>query len=131
VAQAVGGVEKIKGYYWLEITPQDDPGILKLKSEYQRVMKQPAPENTLFPSFVLAAEVVLKAISVAGTDQDGEKIAEAMRKTTPESRFMGKAGWRGKALYNINQELTFPTGMGIIVNGKKLPVMRIEVPTEQ
>ena len=35
---------------------------------------------------------------------------------------MGKAGWRGKTLYGINQELTFPPGIGMIINrGGNIP----------
>jgi branched-chain amino acid transport system substrate-binding protein len=130
VVQGAGGVDKIKGYYWLEIAPLDHPGTIRMKAEYQKIMKTAAPEVSLFPAFVTSAEVALHAISVAGTDQDAEKIADALRKSTPESRFMGKAGWRGKSIYGINQELSFPTGMGMIVNGKKLPVRTIEIPTE-
>ena len=44
---------------------------------------------------------------------------------------MGKAGWRGKSLYEgVNQELTFPIGLGLIVNGELKPVKTIEIPSE-
>jgi branched-chain amino acid transport system substrate-binding protein len=131
VVQGAGGVEKIKAYYWLEVTPQDHPGIIKLKSEYQRLMKAPPPDNVLFPEFVLDAEVALRGISAAGTDQDAEAIAAALRKMTPESRFMGKLGWRGKTIYGINQELAFPIGIGMVIDGKKMPSRVIEIPSEQ
>ena len=95
-----------------------------------KVIGKEAPVNPLFPVFALAAEVVLQGISEAGTDADGEKIANALRSLTPESRYMGKAGWRGKTLYGINQELTFPTGMGMIVNGEKKPTTVIDIAAE-
>ncbi len=44
---------------------------------------------------------------------------------------MGKAGWRGKTLYGINQALTLPIGVGMVVDGKKLPVKAIEIPSER
>jgi branched-chain amino acid transport system substrate-binding protein len=62
--------------------------------------------------------------------KDGEAIAEALRKITPESRYFGKGGWRGKTQYNINQELAFPGGMGVISDGKVLGVKRVEIPSE-
>ena len=62
---------------------------------------------------------------------NNEKIADTLRKSTPESRYMGKAGWRGKSLYGgVNQELTFPVGLGLVVDGKKLPVKTVEIPAE-
>ena len=60
-------------------------------------MGKDPPDNPLFPVFALAAEVV-QGISKAGTDADADKIADALRSLTPESRYMGKAGWRGKTL---------------------------------
>ena len=130
IIQGYGGIDKVKGFYWLENSPSNHPGIIKMRADFQRVMKAPAPEASLFPVLVLSAEVALNAISRAGTDQDAEKIAEVLRKTTPESRYMGKAGWRGKSLYGINQELTFPVGMGMVVDGKMVPIRTIEIPTE-
>lgn len=131
VLQGAGGPDKLKGFYWLEVSPLDHPGVVKLKADYQRVMKTAAPDNPLFPVFALAAEVALKGISTAGTDSDVDKIADTLRKMTPESRYMGKAGWRGKTIYGVNQELSFPVGLGLVVDGKKLPVKTINIPSEQ
>jgi len=78
----------------------------------------------------MAAEVILQGISAAGPDDDGEKIAQALRNLTPESRFMGKAGWRGTGQYDINQELTFPPGLGMIIDGKKQPTVVVEIAGE-
>ncbi len=128
--QGAGGADKLKGAYWLELSPVDHPGVAKMKADYERLMKTPAPENSLFIVFTLASEVALTAISRAGTDQDPQKIADALRKLTPESRYLGKAGWRGKSLYGINQELTFPVGLGMVVDGKKVPVRTVEIASE-
>jgi branched-chain amino acid transport system substrate-binding protein len=130
VVQGAGGVEKIKGYFWLELMPVEDPGAVKLRADYLALMKMPAPDNGIFYTATYAAEVYLKAISVAGTDSDADKIADAMRKMTPESKYFGKGGWRGKTQYGINQELAFPIGMGVIADGKKVGVVRIDMPSE-
>ena len=127
---ALGGVDRFKAFYWLEVSPVDHPGIVKLKADYQRLLKAAPPENPLFPAFAIAAEVQLRGISAAGTDQDAEKIADALRKMTPDSRYMGKSGWRGKAQYGLNQELSYPIGMGMIIDGKKLPVRTVPIPAE-
>ncbi|WP_175817214.1 ABC transporter substrate-binding protein [Burkholderia diffusa] len=130
IMQGAGGAGKLKAFYWLETMPVDDPGVVKLKADYQRVMKTPPPDNPLMPVYEVAAEQILRAISIAGTDQDASKIADAMRKMTPESRYLGKGGWRGKTIYGVNQELAFPVGLGMVVDGKKLPVQRIDIPAE-
>jgi branched-chain amino acid transport system substrate-binding protein len=110
--------------------PVDDPGAVKLREDYARVMKTPAPDNGIFYTGTFAAEQYLRAISAAGTDKDSAKVADALRKLTPESKYFGKGGWRGKTQYGINQELAFPVGMGVIKDGKKIGVQRIEMPSE-
>ncbi len=90
-------------------------------------------EAPTFPHFYVAqtaAEQVLKAISAAGTDKDGEKVAEALRNLTPESRYFGPGGWRGKTQYGINQELAFPVGLGIYKDGKRVGVDTVPIPAE-
>lgn len=130
IVEGAGGVENLKNVYWLEVSPVDHPGIVKLRADYKAIMGKDAPDNPLFAVFALATEVALKAVANAGTDADAEKIADALRSLTPESRYMGKAGWRGKSLYGINQELTFPPGIGMIVNGERKTVKTVEIPTE-
>ena len=130
VTQGAGGVDKIKGYFWLELMPVDDPGAQKLRDDYQRIMKSPPPTNAMLYTSTFTAEVIAHAISLAGTDADADKIADALRKTAPESEYFGKGCWRGKAQYGINQEFSYPIGMGVIENGKKIGVQRIELPCE-
>ena len=130
ILQGAGGLENVKAAYWLEFVPFDDPGAAKMRSEHQRVMKSAVPENALFYTSAVATEQVLRSISRAGTDKDGTKIAAEMRKSPPESAFLGKGGWRGKTQFGVNQELAFPVGMGLIVDGKRLGVRRIEVASE-
>lgn len=130
IEEGSGGVENVKSAYWLETSPIDDPGIVKIKDEYRRLMGKEPPINPLFACYTLAAEVILQGISAAGTDSDPEKLATALRELTPESQFMGKHGWSGKRLYGINQALSFPIGMGLVVDGVKLPTETIQIPSE-
>jgi branched-chain amino acid transport system substrate-binding protein len=125
-----GGVDKLKAFYWLELVPVDDPGVIRMRAEYERVMKTPAPDHPMFSIQTLAAEQMLRAVSLAGTDQDPEKVAAELRKMTPESRYLGKGAWRGKTQYGVNQELAFPIGLGMIADGKRLAVKRVEIPGE-
>lgn len=124
-----GGVEAHKAFYWFDHVPTEDPGIKKMSAEFVRLMKAPVPDNALVFNAQIAAENMLRAISRAGTDQDGEKIAAELRKMTPESRYLGKAGWRGKAQFGINQELSFPVGLNFLVDGK-VQQQRLEIAAE-
>ena len=125
-----GSPDNLKNAFWLNIVALENPNMPTLKADFERVMKAPAPT---FPHFFVAqtaAEQVLKAISAAGTDKDGEKIAEALRNMTPESRYFGKGGWRGKTQYGSNQELAFPVGLGIYQDGKRIGVETVAIPAE-
>jgi branched-chain amino acid transport system substrate-binding protein len=125
-----GGVAAFKGFYWFDHVPTEDPGMKQMATEFVNLMKAPLPENKLVFNAQIAAEQLLRAISRAGTDQDGPKIAAELRKMTPESRYLGKAGWRGKAQFGINQEFSFPVGLNFISNGKMEKQLKLEIPAE-
>jgi branched-chain amino acid transport system substrate-binding protein len=125
-----GGVENQNSFYWFDHVPTEDPGMKALRADFERLMKAPIPDNALVYNAQISAELLLKAISLAGGDQSGDKIAAELRKMTPESRYLGKAGWRGKTQYGINQELSFPVGVSFIADGKIAPQIRLEIPTE-
>lgn len=125
-----GSAEDLKNAYWLNIVALEHPNIPVLKKDFERVMHSEAPT---FPHFYVtqtAAEQILRAISTAGTDKDGEKIAEALRNLTPDSRYFGGGGWRGKTQYSINQELAFPVGLGVYEDGKRVGVETVPIPAE-
>lgn len=125
-----GGIEKVKNFYWFDHVPTENPAIKKLTADFERLMKAPVPDNALVFNAQMAAETMLKAISLAGTDQDGEKIAVELRKMTPDSRYLGKAGWRGKGQYGINQEFSFPVGFNYIQDGKVGAQVKLDIPAE-
>jgi branched-chain amino acid transport system substrate-binding protein len=96
-------------------------------TEYQRVMKTPAPDNTLMFTSAAATRMALKAVTAAGTDSDAEKIAAALRKLSPEDPYLGKGVWSGQSNFGVSQELAFPVGMGLVVDGKHLGVTTLDV----
>jgi len=63
IADGAGGVANLKNVYWLEVSPVDAPGIVKMKEDYKKIMGKDAPDNPLFPVFELAGEVELDGIS--------------------------------------------------------------------
>jgi branched-chain amino acid transport system substrate-binding protein len=130
ILKNAGGMSAFKKFFWFDHVPLGDPGIKRLNADFERVMKMPVPENALWYNSQITAENLLRAISAAGTDQDGDKIAAELRKMTPESRYLGKAGWRGKGQFGINQEFSFPVGLSFLTNGKPDGAIRIEIPAE-
>ena len=130
IVKGMGGVDKISNMYWFDAVPTDDPGIERMKTEYVALMKSPVPENSLVFNAQLAAEQILQAVTRAGTYEDVDKVAAALRSEPPDSRYLGKGGWRGKTMYNSNQQLAFPVGLGFIIDGKLQPMQRIEIPAE-
>jgi branched-chain amino acid transport system substrate-binding protein len=128
--KSAGGAQKINALYSFEAVPTEDAGIVRMNAEYERMMKTSVPTNSLLYCAQLATEQLLNAVSRAGTYEDVDKIAAELRKSTPESRYLGKGAWRGKTMYGSNQQLAFPVGLGFIVNGKKEAQRRVEVAGE-
>jgi branched-chain amino acid transport system substrate-binding protein len=131
IIKGVGGVDKVGTMYWYEAVPTEEAGIAKMNGDFEGLIKGPMPENSLVYNAQLAAEQIMRGVTRAGTADDVEKVAAALRSEPPESRYLGKGGWRCKTMYNSNQQLAFPIGMGFIVDGKKQPQQRIDVPAEQ
>lgn len=131
VKEGAGGIKNIKGYFWLELMPVDSKGARKFRADYRKITKSAPPNNGLLYVGANAAEQLLKAISIAGTDANGRKIAAALRNMTPHSRYFGQEGWRGMSQYGINQELAFPIGMGVVSDGKLLGVKEVNIPSEK
>ena len=76
-----------------------------------------------------STRLVVKAISKAGTASDTTKVAAALRALPVEDPNLGKGLWVGQEFFGINQELSFPFGIGLIVDGKKQPYLRVEAAT--
>jgi branched-chain amino acid transport system substrate-binding protein len=104
-----------------------DPAVKSMLVDYQKVMKVPAPDNTLLYTAAAATRMVLKAITAAGTDADATKVAAALRGLPAEDPYLGKGVWAGKASFGLAQELVFPVGMGLVADGKHLGVSRLDL----
>lgn len=130
IAEGTDNGKTVKGAYWVEVMNIEQPGAVKLKEDFRRLMKTEPPVNAHLLVQANATEMILAAISKAGTDKDGEKIGAALRSMQPESRYFGKEGWRGKTQYGINQELAYPVGMGIYADGKRVGVQGVPIASE-
>lgn len=125
ILRTVGGPEVLQNFYWYEDVPLDDPKVQAIYPEFNQVMSEPAPSNTNFILWTAATNMLLKAISQAGTITDTKKVAEALRELPVEDPYLGHGRWTGQGFFGINQEMSFPFGVGMMVDGKMLPIQRV------
>jgi branched-chain amino acid transport system substrate-binding protein len=128
ISRVAGGHDVLKNFYWYEPVYIDDK-VRSMATNYKKLLGTEAPENNLFYQWVSAARMVTKAIGKAGTYEDTQKVAEALRALPVEDQDMGKGLWIGQEFFGINQELSFPFGIGLILDGKEQPVVRHEAAT--
>jgi len=126
IVRIVGSVEAVGDSYWYENVAVSDPNVQAIYSDYKQVMGTEAPENTTMILWSAASQALLDGISKAGTISDTQKVAEALRTLPLNDKYLGKGFWTGKKFFGIKQELAFPFGIGMIVDGKKLPVQRVQ-----
>ncbi len=128
ILRIAGGLEVLKNFYWYEAVYVDN-NVLALGNEYKRLMHANPPEENFFYQYVVATRMVTKAITKAGTADDTSKVAAALRSLPVKDPNLGKGLWVGQEIYHINQELSFPFAIGLIVNGKMQPYIRMEAAT--
>jgi branched-chain amino acid transport system substrate-binding protein len=128
ILRVAGGPEVVKNFYWYEAVYIDSQA-QGIAEEYKRLMHANPPENNFFYQYVPATRMVTKAITKAGTADDTKKVAAALRSLPVEDPNLGKGLWIGQDFFKVNQELSFPFGIGLIVDGKKQPSLKIEAAT--
>jgi len=128
IVRVAGGMDVVKNFYWYEPVFIDDK-VRAIGEQYRKLLKADPPENNLFYQWVVATRMVTKAMTKAGSADDPKKVAEALRALPVEDESMGKGHWIGQEFFGMNQELSFPFGVGLILDGKLQPVQRVEAAT--
>ena len=131
ILRVSGGIDTLKDFYWFESVATEDPKVRAIDDIYRKLVGKEPPTNTGFWADLPAARMTLKAISVAGTTEDVQKVAAALRALPVDDPNLGKGVWAGKKQFGLAQELSFPFGVGIIKDGKNLGVKRVEPTAEQ
>ena len=124
ISRVAGGDDVLKDFYWYEPVIIDEK-TLQIAEDYKKLIGSERPENNLFFQWVSGARMVVKAIAKAGTT-DTAKVAEALRALPVSDPNLGNGHWIGQEFFGINQELSFPFGVGLVTNGKLQPTMRVE-----
>jgi branched-chain amino acid transport system substrate-binding protein len=128
IARVAGGMDVLQNFYWYENVVVDER-LKALAERYRQLVGAERPENTLFFPFVAATRMVTKAIAKAGTATDTKAVAAALRTLPVDDPDFGQGRWIGQDFYGINQELSFPFGIGLIVDGKARPIAQHEAAT--
>ena len=126
ILRVCGGIDVLKDFYWYEAQPPNTPQMRAIDEEYKKLLGKDQTFGTSMWSNLPGARMTLKAIEVAGTTDDVQKVAEALRHLPVDDPNMGKGVWSGQNQFGIAQELMFPFGVGIIKDGKEVGVTRVE-----
>lgn len=130
IARVAGGVDVLKDFLWYEPIYMDD-NMKALEEKYEKLMGSPRPENSDFFRWVYAARMMVKAAAAAGTVDDPQKIADAMRQLPVDDENIGKGHWIGQSFFGINQEMSYPFAIGVVQNGEKQPFLRADAVSEK
>lgn len=129
IARIAGGIDVLRDFYWFEPVFIDDK-VRALQHDYEELMGSEPPENNFFFLFVAGARALTQAITAAGTHEDTEAVAEALRTLEVVDPNLGAGKWIGETAYGIRQELSLPFGIGLIRDGEIQPPVRVEAPTD-
>lgn len=122
IKRIAGGDEVLKDFIWFEPIVVDDKA-KRIEDAYRELMGEERPENNLFFQWVLAARMVIRAAIEAQSVTDTEKVAEALRAMPVSDPDIGDGYWIGQDFFGINQELSFPFGMGMVAGGVLQPLV--------
>jgi branched-chain amino acid transport system substrate-binding protein len=125
ITRVAGGLDVVKDFIWYEPVYMDE-NVRALEAKYQKLMGAPRPENADFFRWTSAARMLIKAVAAAGTIDDADKIAEALRKLPVEDENIGKGHWIGQKFFGINQEMSYPFSIGLVQAGKVQPHVRAD-----
>ena len=128
ISRVAGGDAVLRDFYWYEPVLIDEK-VQLIADEYKKLLGSERPENNLFFQWVSGTRMLLKAIAQAGTVADTEKVAQALRALPVSDPNIGQGHWIGQEFFGINQELSFPFGVGLVVNGQAQPIIRVEAAT--
>ncbi len=125
ILRVSGGMDVLKDFYWYN-GAVDTPKTHAIDADYKKLLGKDQSYGSSLWVDLPAARMTLQAISAAGTIDDVQKVAEAMRHLPVDDPNMGKGVWSGQKQFGLAQELMFPFGIGIIKDGKDLGVTTVE-----
>jgi branched-chain amino acid transport system substrate-binding protein len=125
ILRVSGGIDVLRDFYWYA-GPPDTPQTRAIDTDYKKLLGKDQTFGASMWGDLPGARMTLKAIEAAGTMDDVQKVAEALRHLPVDDPNMGKGVWSGMKQFGLAQELMYPFGVGIIKDGKNLGVTTVE-----
>jgi branched-chain amino acid transport system substrate-binding protein len=113
----VAGEENVQDFFYWAPVDHEAPGIVELKPDFKKATGMEATGIAL--GWIPGARTLLESITEAGTIDDTEAVAEAMRQNDLEDPLLGQGVWTGEEQFGVNQEMSWPFHMGLIKNGSE------------
>lgn len=129
ITRVAGGLDVMKDFLWYEPVYMDD-NLRALEAKHLELMGSARPENADYFRWVFAARMMIKAVQAAGTLDDTQKIADAMRGLPVEDENIGKGYWIGEKFFNIKQQMSYPFAIGVVEGGVVQPLIHADAVNE-
>jgi branched-chain amino acid transport system substrate-binding protein len=123
IAQVAGGYPVLGNFYDYEPYNPDDPKIKQFNQQVKQALGADSQPNT--PLWTPGARLVLDAISKAGSTDNVEAVATALRGMPLNDPVLGQGAWTGQREFGINQEASYPFYIGLYQDGKLQPYKQL------
>lgn len=123
IAQVAGGYPVLGNFFDYEPYNPDDPKIKQFNQQVKQALNADSQPNT--PLWTPGARLVLAAISKAGTTDDVQAVATALRGMPLDDPVLGQGVWTGQREFGINQEASYPFYIGLYQDGQLQPYKQL------
>jgi len=111
----IAGKEAAENVYVHQPIDPESPAIVDYTKRFEAKYK--VPMNAFSPFFYANVQVLLAAITKAGTVTDTDKVREAMLNLADFETVLGKVSWTGQAQWKSNQQLDATFYVALLKNG--------------
>jgi len=112
----VAGLDNIKNFYYYAPVDFSNPKIKAILPDFKAATGMEATGIAL--GWIPGGRALFRAITKAGTIDNADAVATALRQDSLQDATLGQAVWTGQAQFGVNQEMSWPFNMGLIKDGK-------------
>ncbi|MBO0875354.1 MAG: ABC transporter substrate-binding protein [Pseudonocardia sp.] len=123
IAQVAGGYPVLGDFYAYAPYNPDDSKIKQFQQELRQALNADTQPNT--PLWTPGARLVLAAIEKAGTTDDVQAVATALRAMPLDDPMLGHGEWTGQREFGINQEASYPFYIQYYTGGQLQPYVQL------
>jgi branched-chain amino acid transport system substrate-binding protein len=111
----IAGKEAAENVYVHQPIDPESPAMMDYTKRFETKYK--VPMNAFSPFFYANIQVLLAAVTKAGTVTDTDKVRDAMLKLADFETLLGKVSWTGQTQWKSNQQLDAPFYVALLKNG--------------